>query len=109
MAKETTEKEKAEEKKSDENVVYVGNKPPMSYVMAVVSEFGNSDSDEIVLKARGGLISKAVDVAEIVRNRFIKDAEVKDIIISTETVTNREGRTTNVSSMEIILAKKKSG
>jgi DNA-binding protein len=90
---------------SKENVVYVGSKSPMNYVMAVVSGLGEN-SDEIIVKARGGLISKAVDVAEIVRNRFIKDIEVKDIVISTETITNKEGKTTNVSSIEIHLKKK---
>jgi hypothetical protein len=29
MAEKTTEKETAEKRKTDENVIYVGNKPPM--------------------------------------------------------------------------------
>jgi DNA-binding protein len=62
--------------------------------------------DEAILKARGRAISTAVDTAEITRNRFIKDAKVKDIIISTESITNEEGRASNVSSIEIILTKK---
>ena len=78
----------------------------MSYVLAVVTQFQGSDSDEVVIKARGRAISTAVDTAEIVRNRFIKDAKVKDIKISTESITNEEGRTSNVSSIEIILIKK---
>jgi DNA-binding protein Alba len=42
-----------------------------------------------------------------VRNRFIKDAKIKDIKIGTESITNaEEGRTSNVSSIEIILTKK---
>ena len=43
----------------DENVIYVGNKPPMSYVLAVVTQF-NGGSDEVVIKARGRAISRAV-------------------------------------------------
>ena len=93
--------------KADENTIYVGNKPPMSYVLAVVTQFNTSGSDEVVIKARGRAISRAVDAAEIVRNRFIKDAEVKDIKISTESMTNEEGRTSNVSSIEIYLTTKK--
>jgi archaea-specific DNA-binding protein len=107
MAEETTEKGTTEKKRTDENVIYVGHKPPMSYVLAVVTQFQGSSSDEVVIKARGRAISTAVDTAEIVRNRFIKDAEIKGIKISTENVTNEEGRNSNVSSMEIILTTKK--
>ena len=107
MAEETTEAGTAEKRRTDENVIYVGHKPPMSYVLAVVTQFNASGSDEVILKARGRAISTAVDTAEIVRNRFIKDAKVKEIKISTESVTNEEGRTSNVSSIEIILTNKK--
>jgi len=106
MAEETTEAGTAEKRRNDENVIYVGHKPPMSYVLAVVTQF-NSGSDEVIIKARGRTISTAVDTAEIVRNRFIKDATIKGIKIGTESVTNEEGRTSNVSSMEIILTIKK--
>ena len=99
--------EETKEKRKDENTVYVGNKPPMSYVLAVVTQFNTSGSDKVIIKARGRAISRAVDTAEIVRNRFVTDAKVKDIIISTESVTNEEGRTSNVSSIEIILTIKK--
>ncbi len=98
----------AEERRTDENVIYVGSKPPMSYVLAVVTQF-NSGSDEVIIKARGRSISTAVDAAEIVRNRFVMDTKVKEIKISTESITNEEeGRTSNVSSIEIYLVKKKS-
>ena len=108
MAEETTEEETAKEKRrTDENVIYVGNKPPMSYVLAIVTQFQGSGSEEVVIKARGRAISRAVDAAEITRNRFVTDAEIKDIKIGTESVTNEEGRTSNVSSIEIILTTKK--
>ena len=107
MAKETTEEGTTEEGRTDENVIYVGRKPPMSYVLAVITQFNTSGSDEVVIKARGRSISTAVDTAEIVRNRFATDKEVKEIKIGTESITNEEGRTSNVSSIEICLAKKK--
>ena len=108
MNKEKTEERTTEKKRTDENVIYVGQKPPMSYVLAVVTQFQGSGSDEVVIKARGRSISTAVDTAEIVRNRFIKDAKIKDIKIGTESITNEEeGRTSNVSSIEIILTIKK--
>ena len=90
----------------DENVIYVGNKPPMSYVLAVVTQF-NGGSDEVIIKARGRAISRAVDTAEITRNRFVTNAKVKDIKIGTESITNEEGRSSNVSSIEISLTTKK--
>ncbi len=105
MAEETTKEGTTEERRRDENVIYVGNKPPMSYVLAVVTQF--SASTEVVIKARGRAISRAVDAAEITRNRFATDTEVKEIKIGTEGITNEEGRTSNVSTIEICLAKKK--
>jgi DNA-binding protein Alba len=87
---------------AEENTVYIGKKPTMNYVLAVVTQF-NSGSKEVVIKARGKSISKAVDVAEIVRNRFVQDAKLADIKISTEELEGEEGRTANVSSIEIFL------
>ena len=96
----------AEKGMADENTIFVGNKPPMSYVLAVVTQF-NGGSDEVVIKARGRAISRAVDTAEITKNRFVTNAKVKDIKIGTESITNEEGRTSNVSSIEISLTTKK--
>jgi DNA-binding protein len=74
-----------QEKSSD--VVFVGNKPPMSYVLA--------------------LITTAVDVAEITRSRFIKDIKVSKIAIGTAEMPPREGenRSRMVSTIEISMAK----
>jgi DNA-binding protein len=103
MTEKTTKKTTTEDKRTDENVIYIGKKPSMSYVLAVVTEFNGNGSKEVILKARGRSISTAVDTAEIVRNRFMKDAKLKDIKIGTESVTNEEGRNSNVSSIEISL------
>ncbi|MGZ4857888.1 MAG: DNA-binding protein Alba [Methanobacterium sp.] len=89
---------------SEENVVYIGNKPVMNYVLAVVTQM-NGGVSEVILKARGRAISRAVDVAEIVRNRFITDVGIGSIDISTEEIMNNEGSSTNVSAIEILLAK----
>ena len=106
MTGKTTEKKSVKGKKTDENVIFVGKKPPMSYVLAVVTEFNGNGSNGVILKARGRAISTAVDTAEIVRNRFVTDAKVKEIKIGTESITNEEGRSSNVSSIEIILSTK---
>lgn len=89
---------------AEENIVFVGIKPAMNYVLAVITQF-NSGSKEVILKARGKAISRAVDAAEIVRNRFMSEAKVKNITISTEPLTTEDGRTINVSAIEIVLVK----
>lgn len=88
----------------DPNTVYVGKKSTMGYVLAVVTQFNNGAS-EVSVKARGKLISRAVDVAEIVRHRFIPNSRVLDIQISTEELTSEDGSRNKVSSIEIKLQK----
>jgi len=88
---------------SEENTVFIGNKPVTAYVMACVTQF-NREAESIVLKARGRAISRAVDVAEVLQKRFMKDrVKVTDIIINTEQIETREGNLTNVSSIEITI------
>ena len=89
---------------AEDNIVYIGKKPTMNYVLAVVTQF-NSGSGEVVIRARGRSISRAVDVAEIVKNRFVPDSKVKDIQIMTEKLPREEGGTANVSAIEIFLTK----
>lgn len=84
--------------------ILVGNKNVMSYVLACVTLF-NKGAVEVVIKARGRLISRAVDVAEITRHRFIEDLVVKNIEIDTTTVQTDKGSDLNVSTIDIILAK----
>ena len=87
----------------EENTVYIGNKPVMNYVLAVVTQFNNNDF--VIIKARGKAISRAVDAAEIVRNSFVHDAVIRDIHISTEEVENYNNERTNVSVIQITLEK----
>ncbi|WP_309492445.1 DNA-binding protein Alba [Candidatus Hecatella orcuttiae] len=94
----------AEEKpEAQRNVVLVGRKPVMNYVVACVTFF-NQGYNGIVVKARGTAISKAVDTVELLRRAFVKDLVIKNITIGTETV-EREDRKSNVSTMEITLEK----
>jgi archaea-specific DNA-binding protein len=88
----------------DGNTVYVGKKTTMGYVLAVVTQFNNG-AEEVCIKARGKLISRAVDVAEIVRHRFMPNSKVKDIIISTEELMSEDGSKNKVSSIEIKIQK----
>lgn len=89
---------------AEDNTVYIGKKETMAYVMAVVNQFNNG-SDEVFIKARGRAISKAVDVAEITKNKFLKEATVIEIETDTEKIEQEEGnQTVNVSSMSITLS-----
>ena len=89
---------------NDENIVYVGNKNLMSYVLACVTQFSQGAS-EIVVKARGRAISRAVDVAEVLKSRFMTDAKVQNIEIGTEVIKTEEGKEINVSAIEITIRK----
>jgi DNA-binding protein len=100
------EMENVERKESTipENVVYIGKKPAMNYVLAVVTQFNNG-AKNVRIKARGNTISRAVDVAEISRSRFLKDAVVEKISINSEQLQNEDGTTSKVSTIEIMITK----
>jgi DNA-binding protein len=85
--------------------VYIGRKPPMSYVTAIITNFTGSDSEDVTLKARGRSITTAVDAAEITRRRFMKELTIGTIKIGTEELQQKEGGTRNVSTMEITLTR----
>lgn len=85
-----------------ENVIYIGRKPVMAYCLAVMTAL-KGDEKEVTLMARGRAISKAVDVAEVVRNQFLTDLSVKDISIGTEELDTEEGGTRNISKIAILL------
>jgi len=87
-----------------ENAVFIGRKPVMNYVVACITFF-NAGEKQIVVKARGRAISRAVDTVELLRRAFVKDVDLKKINIGTEEVTREEGRKSNVSTIEITLAK----
>ena len=102
MAEETTQP-KLRQRAAD-NVVFIGKKPSMAYVLAAVTQFGEGQK-EILLKARGKAISKAVDVAEIVKNRFVQDAKIGNIQIGTEAIEGENKEILNISTIEIALKK----
>lgn len=89
---------------NDMDCILVGNKNVMSYVLACVTLF-NKGAKEVVIKARGRLISRAVDVAEITRHRFIENLVVKHIEIGTTSVQTDKGSDLNVSTIDITLSK----
>ena len=90
----------------EENTVFIGRKPVMNYVVACLTFF-NAGEKEVTVKARGRAISRAVDTIELLRRAFVKDVGVKIINLGTEEVEREEGRRSNVSTIEITVAKPK--
>ncbi|RLG18835.1 DNA-binding protein Alba [Nanoarchaeota archaeon] len=84
--------------------IFVGKKPFMNYVTGVVLQF-NSGAKKVLIKARGKYISRAVDVAEVTRNKFLKDVKLESIKIGSEEFDSPEGRKIRVSTIEIALSK----
>ena len=88
---------------SRSNTVFIGRKPVLNYVLACMTLF-KSGTNEVLVKARGRAISRAVDVAEVTRGRFMPDLKVGDIMIGTEELSSQEfPGPTNVSTIEIKL------
>ncbi|MBD3209470.1 DNA-binding protein Alba [Candidatus Woesearchaeota archaeon] len=91
-----------------DNFIYIGNKPFMNYVTSVVVQFTTKGASEVLVKARGKFISRAVDVAEVACKRFLKDQiRVKDININSEEFKNNEGKDVRVSTIDVVLEKLK--
>lgn len=94
---------------SDDNSIFIGNGPFMNYVTSVVMQFTSGKSDNVVIKARGKLISRAVDVAELVVNDFFKDVvSVEKVEIGSEIFEEKDKeKEVRVSTIEITLVKQK--
>ncbi len=91
----------------EDNSIFIGGKPFMNYVTSVVVQFTTKDAQEVIVKARGKFISRAVDVVEVALKRFLKDQiEIKSIEIDSEEFQNKEGKDVRVSTMDITLNKK---
>ena len=91
---------------SDDNSIFIGGKPFMNYVTGVVMQFTTKKAPEVIVKARGKFISRAVDVSEVTSKRFLTgQIAIKDIKIDSEEFQNKEGRNVRVSIIEITLGK----
>ena len=93
--------------RQNEHTVFIGSKPFMNYVTGVVMQFTTQGAPEVVVKARGKFISRAVDVSEVAAKRFLEGTiEIKGIKIDSEEFENKEGKQVRVSCIEITLGKK---
>lgn len=97
-------KQTHEEQPSGDNSVFIGKRPTMNYVMAAMMILNNGN--HCTIKARGRSISHAVDVAEILKNKFVPNARYHEIRLATEQLNNTDGKVSNVSSIEIEIAPK---
>jgi len=88
----------------ESNSVLIGRKPAMNYVLACVTLF-HGGVDTVNVKARGRAISRAVDVVEVVRRRFLPDVKITSLGIGTEQLAPKEEGSIpiKVSTIEIIL------
>ena len=82
------------------NTVFIGKKPVLNYVLACMTLF-KSGHEEVSIKARGRSISRAVDVVEVLKNRFMPNAEVSDIKIGTESLESEDRGPSNISTIDI--------
>ena len=106
---ETTEATEVNEniEPGSDNSIFIGGKPFMNYITAVVMQFRTKGAEEVIVKARGKFISRAVDVAEVASKRFLEGTvEVSEIRVDSEEFKNKEGKDVRVSSIELILRKK---
>ncbi len=84
------------------NNVFIGRKPVLNYVLACMTVF-KSGHEEVVIKARGRSISRAVDTVEVLRSRFMPNVEVTDIQIGTESLESEDRGPSNVSTIDIYI------
>lgn len=102
-----TERAPAQVRRSDipADTILIGKKPIMAYATAVMMHY-NTGAKKLTLKARGRAISTAVDVAEVVNNRFFQGGLSKHVNLGTEIVGDGQDAR-NVSTIEIILERLK--
>ena len=91
----------------DDHTVFIGAKPFMNYVTGVVMQFTTQSAKEVLVKARGKFITRAVDVAEVASKRFLEgQIRIRDIKVDSEEFKNKEGRDVRVSTIDIALEKR---
>lgn len=105
-ANNSVSKQKTEQEKENDNIIFIGEKPIINYIRSISVQLTKNTGKDIIIRSRGRFISKAVDVAEVAKRKFLEKegARIKDIKISSEEF-EREGKKINVSTMDIIIGK----
>ena len=92
---------------AEENSIFIGNKPFMNYVTGIVMQFTSKGASKVIVKARGRFITRAVDISEVVRKRFLDESiEVDNVVIGSNNFTTDDGKQLRISTIEISLVKK---
>ncbi len=82
------------------DTIFIGKKPLMAYVTSTLIQLANLPS--VNIKARGLSIGRAVDVAQIIARKTENAGySIGDIKIGSESLESQDGRTRNVSTIEI--------
>jgi len=88
------------------NEIFIGKKPLMTYVTATLVQLANEPT--VIIKARGKSITRAVDVAQIIVKRMDTIGyKIGPIKLGSESVTSEDGRTRNVSTIEVPISRAK--
>ena len=88
----------------DRDVIFVGTKPIMTYVSATLTQL--STRHTVTIKARGKRITQAVDVSQMIVKRMNTVGYViSDVRILSDSLTSQDGKTRNVSTIEIDITK----
>lgn len=70
-------------------------------------QFTTQNANEVIVKARGKFISRAVDISEVATKRFLENSvEINGIKTDSEDFENKEGKKVRVSTIELTLKKK---
>lgn len=94
---------KNEKAKENDNVIFIGNKPLVNYIRGIIIQFSKFNVGEVIVKARGKFISKAVDAVEVAKRSLVeRNVKIKDIQIGSESFES-EGKRTNISTIDIVL------
>jgi DNA-binding protein len=86
------------------NLVRIGKKPIMNYVTACVTLFNSGDGD-VMVRARGQAIEKAIDTVQMLKRGFLKNVVIRSINVGSEDVTRFDGTRGNISTIEITLSR----
>jgi len=90
--------------KKTRDVIFVGTKPIMTYVTATLTQLSNQPF--VTIKARGQRITQAVDVSQMIVKRMnTVGYQIKDVRIASDSLMSQDGKTRNVSTIEIDVAK----
>ena len=88
------------------NEIFIGKKPLMTYVTAALVQLANEPN--VVIKARGMSITRAVDVSQIIVKRMdTLGYKITTVKIGSEQLESQDGKMRNVSTIEIEVAKEK--